>query len=213
MSGTIVHGVAGSPYVQAVRLVLEEKQATYDFAAMPSGTSKEPAHLARHPFGRVPAFKHDEFALYETQAIVRYIDETFAGPSLVPAGARQRARMNQILGIVDWYAFPSWAVKIAVQRLFVPRSGRTPDEAVIESAMPEAATCVRELDRFREENGGPYLVGAVPTLADFVVAPFYAYLAKTPEGKRLLEPHQGLRGWWERMSARDSVKKIILAPA
>jgi glutathione S-transferase len=157
MGGTIVHGVAGSPYVQAVRLALEEKQAEYSFAAMPSGASKEPAHLARQPFGRVPAFEHDGFALYETQAIVRYVDETFAGPSLVPTGARQRARMNQILGIVDWYVFPSWAVKIAVQRLFVPRSGGTPDEAVIESALPEAATCLRELDRFLDENGGLYL--------------------------------------------------------
>ncbi len=213
MGGVIVHGSVGSPYVRAVRLVLEEKKADYEFAEIAPGAHKEPPHLARHPFGRMPAFEHDGFALYETQAIVRYLDETFPEPSLIPSDARRRARMNQIMGIIDWYAFQSWGVKIARQRLIVPRMGGTPDEAVIESALPEARLCVQEFDRLMGENGGPYLTGETLSLADFVLTPFYAYLAMTPEGEQMLEPRERLKGWWERMAARDSVKKVILGRA
>ena len=44
----------------------------------PPGDCARRSHLARHPFGKVPAFEHDEFALYETQAIMRYVDEALS---------------------------------------------------------------------------------------------------------------------------------------
>ena len=66
-SGMIVHGVPGSPYVRAALLTLEEKGAEYELAAMAPGTLKQQPHLSRHPFGRIPAFEHDGWMLYETQ--------------------------------------------------------------------------------------------------------------------------------------------------
>jgi glutathione S-transferase len=53
--------------------------------------------VARHPFGKIPAFEHDSFRLYEAGAIARYIDEAFAGVPLQPADVRGRARMTQII--------------------------------------------------------------------------------------------------------------------
>jgi glutathione S-transferase len=38
----------------------------------------------RQPFAKVPGFEHDGFALYETQAIMRYVDERFPGTPLQP---------------------------------------------------------------------------------------------------------------------------------
>ena len=70
MSGMIVHGVPGSPYVRAALLTLEEKGAPYKLAAMAPGTLKQEPHLSRHPFGRIPAFEHDGWMLYETWAIM-----------------------------------------------------------------------------------------------------------------------------------------------
>ena len=49
----------------------------------------------------MPAFEHDGFELYETAAIMHYVDETFPGPSLRPGGPRERARMEQILGLIN----------------------------------------------------------------------------------------------------------------
>ena len=56
--------------------------------------SKSEAHLRRHPFGRVPAIQHGNFTLYETQAILRYLDDVFPEPALQPADAQPRARIN-----------------------------------------------------------------------------------------------------------------------
>ena len=74
MSEVIVYGVPGSPYVRAALLGFEEKGAPYRLHALGLGEEKTPAHLVRHPFGRVPTIDHDGFALYETQAIIRYVD-------------------------------------------------------------------------------------------------------------------------------------------
>ena len=103
MSPIIVHGVPGSPYVRMPLLACEEKGAPYRLAAMPFGTTKTPEHLARHPFGRIPVIEHDGFWLYESDAIIRYIDQVFPGPSLTPTDPKVQARMNQVMGIVDCY--------------------------------------------------------------------------------------------------------------
>ncbi len=54
MSGMIVHGIPGSPYVRAALLALEEKGADYELAAMQFGTLKQEPHLSRRKCGRLP---------------------------------------------------------------------------------------------------------------------------------------------------------------
>ena len=103
MAAPIIYGPAFSTYVRTVRLTLEEKPASYELVdvAMMKGAHKEPEHLARNPFGKVPAFSDDGFDLYETDAIVRYIDQAIPGQDLQPVEAKPRARMNQIIGIIE----------------------------------------------------------------------------------------------------------------
>ena len=85
MSAPVVYGILGSPYMRSAMLALEEKSIPYEFSAVPMGANKQEPYLSRQPFGRVPAFEHDGFALYETQAIIRYVDAAFPGPSLQPS--------------------------------------------------------------------------------------------------------------------------------
>ena len=59
----------------------------------------------------------DGFALYETQAIMRYVDERFPGTPLQPEDVHEWSRMNQIIGIVDAYAWPSIAGAILFNRM------------------------------------------------------------------------------------------------
>ena len=51
---------------------------------------KQPAHLARHPFGQIPTYEEGDLALFESGAIVLHIAERHAGP--LPADANSRAR-------------------------------------------------------------------------------------------------------------------------
>jgi glutathione S-transferase len=203
MSRPIVYGIDGSPFVATVRVALAEKNVAFEFAAFAIGEQKSPAHLARHPFGRVPAFEHDGFMLYETQAILRYVDRAFDGPALQPRGARELARMDQILNIVDWYVQPSITSRIAFQRIVLPRLlGGTTDESVVAAAIPQARLCIQEIERLMGEH--PFLAGDAVSLADFHFAPHLGYLLMTPEGVEVMKPHARLMAWWQRIAARDS---------
>jgi len=199
----VVHSVPGSPFGRAVLATLEEKGAPYRLAPLPPGSSKSPEHLARHPFGRVPVLEHDGFVLYETQAILRYLDRVLPQPSLTPADPRQAARMDQVMNISDWYLFQGVCNVIGFQRVIAPRfMGLAPDEAAIETAMPKARTVFAELSRLLGEQ--PFIAGDALTLADLQTAPQLGFLSVTPEWQTLTEPHPNLAAWIERLEARPS---------
>ncbi len=120
MSEFTVYGVPGSPFMRSACLGLEEKGAQYRIQAFGPGEMRGEAHRKLHPFGRVPAFDHGGYKLYETQAILRYIDAVIPEPALQPTEPKAIGRMNQIIGINDWYLFPQGARIIVFQRIVGP---------------------------------------------------------------------------------------------
>ncbi|GGF03098.1 glutathione S-transferase [Aliidongia dinghuensis] len=202
-----LYGVPGSPCVRAAMLGLTEKGIDYELVTVPPPDLKAPEHLARHPFGRMPVLDHDGFMLYETQAILRYADQAFPGPQLEPATPHETARMNQIIGIVDWYLFHAWSSGISFERLIAPRFfGRPTNEAKVEAALPEAQRCAEALESLA---AAPYLTGETLTLADLHLAPHYDYFRQTPEAGTILAGKSKLARWFGEMSRRDSVKAIL----
>jgi glutathione S-transferase len=204
MSEFVVHGVPGSPYVRAALLVLEEKRAPYRLAAMAFGTTKAPEHLARHAFGRIPALEHDGWPLYETQAILRYVDAVIPKPALQPTDPREAARMDQLMGITDWYVMPLLSRRITFGRVVAPRVNLPVDEAAISAGVPEARACVAEIARLLD--GNTWLTGDSMTLADLLLAPHFAMFALAPEGAEILGGHPNLNTWLARMEARPSMQ-------
>jgi len=203
MQDFVVHGIPGSPFVRAVLLTLEEKGAPYRFARMAMGEHKAPAHLARHPWGRIPVLDHGDFRLYETQAILRYLEAVLPEPRMRPAESRGAARVDQLMNIVDWYLFQQVLARIVFQRVLVPMRGGTPDEAVITAAMPDARLCIVTLaDMLGTKT---WFVGDTPTLADMMLGPTLAVLAATPEGAELMAGTV-LAGYLDRMNARASMQ-------
>jgi glutathione S-transferase len=73
-----------------VRWALEEVGQPYDVRLLSFAEMKEPAHLARHPFGQIPTYEEGDLALFESGAIVLHIAERHAG--LLPDDADARAR-------------------------------------------------------------------------------------------------------------------------
>ncbi len=202
MSGIVVHGVPGSPYVRSALLGLEEKNVPYRLAILSPGSVRSPEHLRRQPFGRIPVLEHGDFHLYETQAILRYVDSLSSQTPLQPQDPKSAARMNQIVGIVDWYVFAQITVKITVERLLSQVFwGRGPDEGVIASALPAARVCIEELVRL--QDAAPFMTGDSVSIADLMLAPQLAMFRMTPEGKSLLEG-TALNEWIDRMGARPS---------
>jgi glutathione S-transferase len=205
MSEFTVHSIPGSPFGRAVLATLEEKAASCRFSPVAPGTFRSPEHLARHPFGRVPVLEHNGFLLYETQAILRYLDRVLPTPALTPADPKCAARMDQVMNVNDWYLFQGVANVIVFHRVVGPRvMGLTPDEAAIEAAMPKARAVFEELARLLGEQ--PYFAGDAVSLADLLVAPQIGFFTQTPEWSMLVAPHKNLVVWLARMEARPSLK-------
>lgn len=203
MAHPIVYGPAGSPYVWAVRLALAEKGVTHELVPVGFGDHHTEPHLSRHPFAKVPALEHEDFSLYETQAIVRYVDERFAGVPLQPEDVFEWSRMNQIIGIIDSYAYPSIGGVIMWNRVLLPRFlGGTPDEAAVAAVLPRAQLCLAEIERLMEDN--PFLAGNAISLADLMAAPLLYYFSRLPDGAAPFAEREKLRGWLGRMAARQS---------
>jgi glutathione S-transferase len=200
-----VHSVPGSTYGRAVLATLQEKGGSYRFSTVPLGTLRSPEHLARHPFGRVPVLEHDGFMLYETQAILRYLDRVLPQPALTPADPKRAARMDQVMNINDWYLFHGVGNVITFQRVIGQRvMGLEPDEAAIAAAMPKALTVFNELAHLLGEK--PYFAGDTISLADLMVAPPVEFFAMIPEWSALGAPHANLVAWLKRMQERPSMK-------
>ncbi len=204
MTDFVVHTIPGSPFARAVMIALEEKGLPWRLAPLAPGALKQEPHLSRHPFGRMPAVEHGDFTLYETQAILRYIDRVGATPPLSPADPRKAARMDQLMNISDWYLFQGVGNVIAFQRIVGPKlMGITPDDAAIAACLPKARTVFGEIGRLLGDQA--FLAGEAFSLADAMVAPQMDFLALTPEWEGLTALHPNLVTWLAAMNARPSL--------
>jgi len=202
MSEFVVHSHPGSPFGRAVMATLEEKEAPFRLARL---APKSPEHLALHPFGRIPILEHDSFRLYETQAILRYLDRMLPDPALTPSDPMRAARMDQLMNINDWYLFQGVGNVIIFHRVVGPKvMGTTPDEDAIKAAMPKAHVVFDELARLLGHQ--TYFVGDTITLADLMLAPAVEFFTQTPEWTALGAPHANLGAWLARVQARPSMK-------
>jgi glutathione S-transferase len=209
MSQPIVYGPSFSTYTRSVRLALEEKGVEHQLVEIDilKGAHKQPPYSAKQPFGKVPAFEHDGNTFYETSAILRYIDEVFPKPALMPSTPAGRARVNQVLSIVDSYGYTPSVTNLFIPRVLVPSLGGETDMEKVEGAKAPAALFVKELERLL---GNDQFYGSTSvSLADLHVLPVLAYLVATPEGKAIFENAPNLRGWYGRMQKRASVQAMM----
>jgi glutathione S-transferase len=198
-----VHTIPGSPYARAVLVILEEKRQRYRLEPLTPDSLNSEEHLSRHPFGKVPVIEHEGFHLYETQAILRYLDRLLPEPPLTPRDIRQAARMDQVMNITDWYLFTGVSDVIAFERIVKPAVlGLEADEARVAAAMPAARRVISELGRLLDEHD--FFCGDALSLADIIAAPHIDFLAQTPEWRDIGSPHRALCAWLERMMARPS---------
>jgi len=192
-------GLAPSTYTRTARLALAEKGIAYTFHECgPHG----PDILTVNPFGRLPALTDGDFSVYETSAIVRYLDESFEGPKLVPETIAGRARCEQWTSAFNGYVYDAVVPRYVRQYFFPQGEDGQPDRATIDAALLEMPATLAILDSGYASS--PWLAGDAISMADLFVMPVLAYLARMPEGPQLLEATPNLRRALEAMRARPS---------
>ena len=200
----LLRGHHYSVYTRIARVALREKGVAHDIEEIDPFTPGIPKnYLSRHPFGFVPVLSHGPFDVYETAAIVRYVDAAFPGASLVPATAPALARSTQVVSIIDSYGYLPMIRKVFAHRVFRPAVGETPDESEVEAGMTAAETVLLALDSIARE--GLVLEGETFSIADCHLAPMIAYFVMAPEGYAALGRYPALAGWWEKTRARTSL--------
>ena len=197
MSDITLYGFPISTYVRTARIALAEKGVAYELLPFEPNTEEM---IAVNPTGKVPAFKHEDFVLYETLAITKYIDQAFDGPALQPADAKERAIMNQWISYINAYVFQELIHEIALFRFeIIPL-----DQSVLDAAIPKAEAHLALLDKTLSTNN--YLTGSQASLADYFLYPILAFFGMIPEGS-LLADYSGVSAWMTRMEEKSSVKE------
>ena len=194
----------GHPYSTCTRkilLTLAETNTPYelnvvDFA---KGEHKQQPHLSRQPFGQVPAIEDDGFALYESRAIARYINQKVRG-KLVPTDLFEHARMEQWISI-ETSNFSGPAMKFIFQHVFQ----RPQSDEVLTAAGKSLDVALDVMDARLAVSA--YFAGGEFTLADICFMPYVGYLMGTPL-KEVLARRGRVDAWWNRVSERPSWQKI-----
>lgn len=199
-----LHGYRYSVYNRIARLALLAKDVEHGTIEVNPFAGLSEAYLELHPFGRVPVLTHGAFRLFETGAITRYVDRAFAGRPLQPGSPAALARMDQLISVIDSYAYWPMVRQVSSHGFFRPLFEEPSSREEIDAGLEASGKVLAFLDGVAGE--GLVLGGAEITLADCHLAPVMDYFVRAEEGKDALSSHPALQRWWDWMSVSDMLK-------
>jgi glutathione S-transferase len=201
MTDVKLYGFDGSTYVRTVRTLLARKGIAYDLVPVNvmAGETRQPEHLARHPFGKVPVLDIDGMRLRETDAIARYLEQRNPDPAMWPADPKRRAKADENAALIGNYGYGA-IIGFVAYHLFPDLVGGKNEEARRQSL----GSAVRLAGLVIENKGeSAWFSGDAPGYADYLLGPLVAYAAMTEDGDTLLAV-PGLSDWWARLCANET---------
>lgn len=199
MAELTIYGNPLSSYGWAVRMTCAEKGVSFEIV---NQAPHSPEQIALHPFGKIPAMRHQDLVLFESSAIMQYIDEAFPGPALRPTSIQNRAFMTQWMSAVNDSIYNVMMRKLVLERLAPIAAHRPSNEQVIQDNFPDLQYQFDVLDRALERS--PYFAGDNVSLADILLLPILFYVSLTPEGDNFLHNRPNLTRWQKSLVRRPS---------
>lgn len=192
-----IFGDSRSTNTRKVLTTLAELGMRYEFVHVDFalGEHKRESHLARQPFGQIPALEDDGFALYETHAMCRYLNAKTAGP-LVPQDVRGRAVVDQ------WMSIETANFSIHVMKFiyhYLLHYAHEPH--VLEQASAALDNTLRVLTVQLAKEA--FIGGPTFTLADICFMPYFEYAMMTPV-REIIERRSDVVRWWNAVRERPS---------
>jgi glutathione S-transferase len=200
MALTFYYG-SGSPYAWRVWLALEHKAIAYELKSMSfsAGDLKKPEFAALNPRHKVPTIVDDGLVLYESAAILEYLEERYSsGKTLFPGNVAQRAVIRRLVREADQYLTHSME-RLLDQVLFTKQ-----DQWDLTEIAAGRADLAKEIDLFERYLRGDWF-GDGLSAADFTIYPMLALSLRMEKKK----PDLGLTAamppkigaWMKRMRA------------
>jgi len=200
----ILHGFQFSVYTRIVKVILAEKAVPYQYTEInPFAADMPLSYLELQPFRRVPCIEHEDFTIFETSAITRYINDLYPGPDFIPQETKSLARMEQVLSIIDSYFYPHLVRQVFSHGFFLKHFNEPSDPEELAAGLSAAPAILQALEKIAGE--GLVLNGKFPTLADLHLGPMMDYFTMTDEGVEMLKQHPNLTKWWDGERKRQSL--------
>jgi glutathione S-transferase len=194
-----LYGNIYSVYARSVRMALHLKAVSYSIKFVDPFDVSSSADLQRlHPFARVPVLKVDGTEVYETQAILDYVDASFEGPSLRPVHSLARARMRQVMCMTDAYFYWPLVRQVVSQEIFMPLEGQLPDTEEVATGLAAAPRVLDALDTVARE--GHVLQPDDIGLAECHLWPMIDYALMVPALSELVALRHSLSKWADAMA-------------
>ncbi|KAL6890568.1 hypothetical protein ACP4OV_008823 [Aristida adscensionis] len=214
MAPVKVFGPAMSTNVARVLVCLEEVGAEYEVVNIdfPAKEHKSPEHLARNPFGQIPAFQDGDIVLFESRAIAKYVLRKYKTPEvdLLREGDLKEAALVDVWTEVEAHTYNPALSPVVYECLIYPAMrGVATNQQVVEESLEKLRKVLEVYEARLSKH--PYLAGDFFSFADLNHFPYTHYfMAGTPHAK-LFDAYPHVKAWWERIAARPSVKKISAA--
>jgi glutathione S-transferase len=189
-----IHGVPPSTFTRTVRLACHEKGVAYELVDARPSTIE-----ALNPFRKIPAMTHGEVTLYESIAILRYLERVFPVPRLWPEDAVGAAMCDQ------WASAVSDSLVNSALRYMASRFGFLPVPAeMAQKFLDKTAELMPIFDRQLGKHR--FLAGDALTAADLYFYPLYAYFPDIAELRTIADKLPNCTRWAREMAARSSVQ-------
>ncbi|MBB6114438.1 glutathione S-transferase [Rahnella inusitata] len=201
-----VWGRENSTNVKKVLWMLDELELTYNIvnAGGAFGKNTDPAYLALNPNGLVPCFQEDDFVLWESNSILRYLAECSGKPEFWPADARHRASIDKWL---DWASSSLITPYRQVYQTLVRIPEPERDMALVASGMKvfEKYWAIADAVLAKQKwlSGETFGIGDIPL-------GIYAYSWYSLNIER--QSHPNVERWYQQLTQRPAFIKRVMIP-
>lgn len=191
-----LYATPNSTFSRRVRIALVEKGIEVETVEADKAARGKPEFRALNPYGRIPTLVDGGLVLYESSAILQYLEDVHPEPPLLPSDPAGRALAAMHVKICD-LEFTPHAIVIQRPKRMEPES--TWDRKAFAAASERIARHYPVLER--QLDGREYLVAEQFTHADLAYLPFLQF-------HQMLEVElpPNVAAWTERLLARPSAR-------
>ena len=190
-----------SPYAARVRLQIDIRNLPVEIVE-PTGGLGSDSYKSLGGLGKVPALAVDGHHLYESVAIMEFLEDYYEAEPLRSLDKIEAAKQRALIRYCDLYFGPALFPLFAMLK--------APKPEAVATAMAKLKTEMKTLERLLQEDGRQ--IGEPLDFADVAIAPAFHYAMIVPPilgDKTVLDDTPWLAEWWQALMAQPPVAKCI----
>jgi len=207
-----IFGLPKSNFVRTLMLICEVKGIEYTVGFEVKGSPvefKSEAHFKLHPYGKIPVLLHNDFALAETAAICRYLDNNFSGVKTQFNEAQKSAYHDAFCAIVSIDIDKAILRDFLVEFAFPKGKNGTVRMDVVKAAIPNVHKALNVISQ-ELTSDNQVINGEQLSIADTLLAPMLHYINTVTRDFKLLSEHPSVEAYLDKLMTFDACKKVLV---